>query len=222
MPAIAPITDYASLLAALAAYLARDDLQDFAPLFVQAAEGRFNTDLRVPEMQAQVAPVAVTDAGTTLPADFLDWVAVRWAPPAGSVQRPLFLTYREPDSPEVRARHRPNGAPQFYTVLAKTVRVVPAAAGAIELYYYQRIPALSATAPSNWLIARAPEVYLYGTLAEAMLFQKDEKRAADWVALMKGRLTALFGQSDTQKVAARSGRAANDAAEASAKITATG
>lgn len=216
MADLAPITDYPTLLAALEAYLARDDLQAFAPIFVQQAEGRFNTDLRVPDMQTSSGPVALTGDGVPLPDNFLDWIAVRWTPTGTTTQRPLLLNYREPDSPEFRHRHRPNGVPQYYTVLAGAVRIAPVVAGSLELFYYRRIPTLNANAPTNWLITKAPEVYLYASLWEAMLFQKDDERSTQWSNLVNARLTAIFAQGDTQKVGLRQARAANDSAEMTA------
>jgi len=216
MADLARITNYSTLLAALEAYLARDDLQAFAPIFVQQAEGRFNTDLRVPEMQKSVLLTEIGEGIGSLPTDFLDWVGLQWTAEPDFGQRPLFLNYKEPDSPEFRHRHRPNGVPQFYTVIAGQVRIVPVIPGRIEMYYYARIPPLTATAPTNWLIERAPEVYLYGSLWEAMLFQKDEERSTQWATLVGARLAAIFGQGDTQKVGQRTTRAANEAAEMTA------
>jgi len=208
-----PITDYPSLLAAVEEYVARDDLQSYVPIFVQAAEGRFNTDLKVVDMHKSTGALDLAAGSVALPADHIDWVAVEWTPPAGSPQRPLMLRYVEADSPEFRTRHRPNGPPQFYTLLAGKVRVMPAAAGKLDLTYYARIPPLTAASPTNWLITKAPEVYLYGTLMEAALFQKDEEKSAQWLGLVKERLGAIFGQADTQKTAARTARPNVAAAE---------
>lgn len=208
-----PITNYATLIAAVESYLARDDLQSYARLFVQQAEGWFNTNLKVVDMHKTTGGLNITDGGIALPSDFIDWVALRWAPTSEVGQRSLYLRYVEADSPEFRTRHRPNGPPQFYTLLAGKVRVMPPAPGAAELIYYARIPPLSDAAPTNWLIEKAPEVYLYGTLMEAMLFQKDEDRSAQWFSLLDKRLAAIFGQGDTQKVGTRQTRAAVDVAE---------
>lgn len=211
------ITNYSTLVAALEEYLARDDLQGYAPLFVQAAEGRFNTELKVVDMQKTTGALALSGGAIDLPADFVDWVSTEWKPPNGTTgQRPLNLRYVEADSPEFRSRHRPNGPPQFYTLLAGKVRVAPDAGGTLELVYYGRLTPLTTDTPTNWLITKAPEVYLYGALLEAMLFQKDEARSAQWFTLLDKRLAAIFGQGDTQKTGTRTTRAANDAAEANA------
>lgn len=211
-----PITDYPSLVAAVEEYLARGDLQAYARIFIQQAEGRFNTDLKVVDMHKSTGGLNLTDGAIDLPADFIDWVALMWVPASAVGQRGLFLRYVEADSPEFRTRHRPNGPPQFYTLLAGKVRVMPTAAGAVEMTYYGRIPALTEAAPKNWLITKAPEVYLYGTLMEAALFQKDEERSAQWLGLVKERLGAIFGQADTQKTAARTARPAVANAEMTA------
>ncbi|MBI1690532.1 hypothetical protein [Methylorubrum sp. DB1722] len=214
-----PIKDYPSLLAAVQEYLARPDLQEFVPIFVQQAEGRFNARLKVVDMHRLIA--ADLAAGKIdVPTDFIDWVSVEWTPPPKTPQRPLMLRYVEADSPEIRAKHRPNGPPQIYTVLAGKVRVVPGSAGTVELVYFARIPALTAAHPVNWLITKAPDVYLYAVLLEAMLFQKDDTRAAQWIGLLNDRLGGIFGQGDTQKTASRPAKAVVEAAEATAKAVA--
>ena len=81
-----PITDYPSLLAATESYLARSDLQSFAPLFIQGAEGRFNTDLKVVDMHKSTGLKDLAAGGIDVPGDFIDWVAVEWTPPAGRVR----------------------------------------------------------------------------------------------------------------------------------------
>ena len=215
-----PITDYPSLLAAVLEYTARPDLQEFVPIFVQQAEGRLNARLKVADMHRLIGPVDLAAGKIDLPSDFIDWVSVEWTPPPRTPQRPLMLRYVEADSPEIRAKHRPNGPPQIYTVLAGKVRVVPAAVGTVDLVYFARIPALTAATPKNWLIAKAPDVYLYAVLLEAMLFQKDDARAAQWIGLLNDRLGGIFGQGDTQKVASRPARRTVEVAEAAAQAVA--
>lgn len=211
------IVDYPTLVSALEEYLARDDLQGYAPVFVQMAEGRFNAELKVVDMQKSTGALPLSNGAIDLPADFVDWVSTEWVPPASATgQRKLNPRYVEADSPEFRNRNRPNGPPQFYTLLANKVRLAPSAVGTLELVYYARLPPLTIAKPTNWLITKAPEVYLYGALLEAMLFQKDEARSAQWFGLLDKRLAAIFGQADTQKTGIRTTRAANDAAEANA------
>lgn len=202
----APITDLASLQAAVLDYIARPDLADVVPGFIALAESHFNAILRAREMETEVsggsaaAAVAVMD----LPADFIEWLAVSWAG-SGRTARPTFA---EADSPEARFRHRPGGDPQYFTIRAGKVRMVPEKPGVVTLAYYAAIPPLTSDAPKNWLLAKAPDAYLYAVLAEAYLFQKDPAAVQAHTGLMLQVLAALGIKADTAKVAKRTGRPA--------------
>jgi hypothetical protein len=52
-----------------------------------------------------------------------------------------------------------------------------------KLNYYQKIPVLSGSNPTNWLLTAYPDLYLFGTLAEAELLAKDGASGQGW----KGR-----------------------------------
>jgi hypothetical protein len=52
-----------------------------------------------------------------------------------------------------------------------------------ELTYYGKITALSDSNTSNWLLAYAPDLYLYGALLEATPYLKDDERLATWSQL---------------------------------------
>lgn len=210
----APITDLASLQAAVLDYIARPDLADAVPGFIALAESHFNAILRAREMETEAsagtaaAPVAVMD----LPADFIEWLAVSWAG-SGRTARPTFA---EADSPEARFRHRPGGDPQYFTIRAGKVRMVPEKPGTVTLAYYAAIPPLTSDAPKNWLLAKAPDAYLYAVLAEAYLFQKDPAAVQAHTGLMLQVLAALGIKADTAKVAKRTGRPAELQASAQA------
>lgn len=208
---MAAITDLASLKVAVLDYLDRPDLDGAFATWLPLAESHFNAILRAREMEAVTEPSAPS-AAIDLPADFLEWIAVDWSG-SGRVAHPTFA---EANSPEARFRHRPGGDPQYFTVSAGKVRMVPAKPGVIALTYYAALPPLTAAASSNWLLARAPDAYLYGVLAEASLFQKDPNAAQAYTGLMLGVLQALGIKADTAKVARRSGRTAELEASAQA------
>ena len=46
--------------------------------------------------------------------------------------------------------------------------------------YYAKIPALSGSNASNWLLARSPDVYLYGSLVAAEAFLMNDERLGVW------------------------------------------
>ncbi len=82
----------------------------------------------------------------------------------------------------------------------------PAAPGPpAEMVYYARVPALaSSPSGSNWLLEKAPAVYLYGTLLELMPFIRADDRLAGWFALYATAIAGLQAQADRS---ARSGDA---------------
>ncbi|MBB4230029.1 phage adaptor protein [Rhizobium mongolense] len=62
-----------------------------------------------------------------------------------------------------------------YVVTGNTIEIrpVPSTDYVVELYYYQRLPSLSVSNPTNWLITNFPTVYLRASLAQAYHWLKD-------------------------------------------------
>ncbi|MBY0260159.1 hypothetical protein [Methylobacterium sp.] len=209
--ALPPITDYASLVANLSDYIARDDLEGYYATFIQLAEKRLNSGLKALGMQGVSALTTNAAGQALLPGDYIEWLSLGWVD-AGGKQR--HLRYVEPNSPEFTFRHRPNGSPQFYTISGGLVRLAPGRSLTLELVHYKRIPPLTVDAPTNWLITTAPQLYLYATLGEAYVFQKDEARAAEWLKMAEERLGQFVQESSSGKVGRRAERAAEDQAEA--------
>ncbi len=205
------IVDLPTLKLNLDDYLARNDLGDYYPTFIELAEKRLNSSLKTLGMQgATDLAIANGAQSVNLPNDYVEWVRVVFT--AGG--RSLGLRYMEPNAPEVTHRFRPNGPPQFYTVTGGVLSPVPARDGTYRLTYYQRLPPLTDGAPTNWLIVTAPQIYLYATLAEAYAFQKDEDKAAIWAKTTEDRLAAFVAESSSGKVGRRAERAAELEAEA--------
>jgi len=58
--------------------------------------------------------------------------------------------------------------------------------------YYARVPALTSTANSNWLLTYYPSVYLYGVLSRLYKWAKDAEAEADAKASMMEAINALL------------------------------
>jgi hypothetical protein len=92
-----------------------------------------------------------------------------------------FIT--ESYSNELRAtRYTASGKPQYYTVVGNQLEFIPTPDSEYqgELTYYAKIPPLSDSNTSNWLLAYAPDLYLYGALVEAEPYLKNDERVALW------------------------------------------
>ncbi len=67
----------------------------------------------------------------------------------------------------------------------------PAYAGQISLVYRQGIPPLSDAQPTNWLLDKAPDLYLYAALLEAEPFLRNDGRVPLWKAALEEALGDL-------------------------------
>ncbi len=74
------ITDYATLQAAVADYLNREDLTTQIQTFIQLAEAKFNRELRVRDMLIR-SEASSTEGYIPMPADFLQEYSLKLETP---------------------------------------------------------------------------------------------------------------------------------------------
>lgn len=186
------MADYAQLQDAFKTWLwDREDLAGRAVDCIAMAEADFNDELRIAQMEVS-APITLTNGVGPLPADYLAWRRVitddsrsrvlEFADPAWAEDH-----YMGPDVP---------GLSWHFTITGSTIKTYPSSVPNLMLLYYQKIPALSASNPTNWLLTRKPQVYLYGALVHAAPFLDDDERLQTFGALRKVALDSLR-QSDT-------------------------
>ena len=68
-----------------------------------------------------------------------------------------------------------------------------------ELVYIQKIPALSDTDLTNWVISTAPDVYLYGSLLHSAPYLAEDPRVTVWAQLYGAAVQRLNQESDNSK-----------------------
>lgn len=161
---MAAITDYASLLIDAGEYSGRDDIAHLFPRFVALAEAKMNRVLRIADMET-VATVALTNGDGPLPADFLEAREVLTADGytigAWSLQA-LTNRYRNY-----------GGYPQGYAVVGSSIMARPTSTGNLTMTYYAKIPPLTPANPTNWLLEKAPDAYLYALVEEIGIWAKN-------------------------------------------------
>jgi hypothetical protein len=177
-----PLTTSSELQAAVAAWLARDDLAATIPDFVSLFEAVANRRLRVREMEATAA-LATAAGEAALPADYLAWKRLTWL---GA--RPVQLDYAHPDYLRAAYPGAEAGTPNLFTIEGAALRIRPVDDAGLSLLYWQKIPPLADGI--NWLFAAHPDVYLFGALCEANIFLRDDATAAIW----KGRRDEAFDE----------------------------
>ena len=189
--------DYTELQAAVASWLVRNDLTASIVDFITLAEKKLNLELRVRDMvtRATGSLVAATQE-IALPADFegVDLLWLETSPVqvltemAASEGRRRFGTIVE--------------QPRFFTVVGSNLVVFPTP-GAVADYvldYFADIPALSDAEPTNWLLVKAPQLYLYGALLEATPFLQDDARITLWESKYEQAKTALHAADRRARV----------------------
>jgi hypothetical protein len=189
---MATITNFTTLVSTVADYLNRQDLSAQIPTFIQLAEADLNTRLRCREMIVR-ATTTNDDEYVRLPLDFLEGINVQIV----GGQSPLrYITLDEADM--VNARQGYN-APTFYSLMNGAIELVPPPATGvdveIEMVYYGKITALSEANQTNWLLLKAPDVYLYGALVHAAPFLMDDQRISVFGSFYSQRVEALNDES---------------------------
>jgi hypothetical protein len=169
---------FAGLKATIADYLNRDDLTSVIPSFITIAEAKFNRKLRTRQMIKR-ANGQIESAFFAYPSDWLQ--AKEFQLNTNPIVRLQFVTEAYGD--ELKAnRYVSIGQPAYYTITGTQLEFIPApdSTYSAELTYYAKIPALSDSNTSNWLLAYAPDLYLYGALMEAAPYLKDDERLPVW------------------------------------------
>lgn len=192
------IVDNASLQAAVIEYLARDQdttLIARIPTFIQLFEATVNRTLFSRQMEARSQ--AVTDPGVTaepefiaLPADFQTMRRIRLSSETG--KPPLqFLSGTQMDEMRTNTANV-SGAPRYFSIFGNEIELfpTPAAITTLEMIYRQNLPSLNAN-NTNWLLALAPDAYLFGALLQSAPYIKQDARIQVWAAAVQSAMVNL-------------------------------
>jgi hypothetical protein len=169
------ITDYASLQTAVANWLQDTTLTARIPEFIQLAEARFRRKLDDLD-QDVTATLTFTAGHGPLPADF-------------GALKGIDGDFRE--------------NPIDYDLVSGEILTDPAITGDAQIIYKRSLPALSDTITTNWLLTRAPDIYLFGALVHAEFFGWNDER----LPLIKSALDEMIDELRIDSEARRWGPA---------------
>lgn len=188
--------NYAGLQTSIANWGARSDsaVSDEIPNFIAFATDSFNhgipmaniAPLRVREILVGPSTITNTSGIASLPSDFLQ---VKDATSLASINRPLsyittgFVGQAYPDSAA--------GLSNSFTIIGSNLYSYPTNSTSIGLTYYQKIPTLSDSVTSNWLLAKLPNLYLHASLYHLGLFTKDNELIQRSSALVANMIDGL-------------------------------
>jgi hypothetical protein len=199
-----PLNNYSALQESIASWLMRDDLTAAIPDFIALAEADMNQRLRLRAMlttaEYPLSSLSGLDAaGGALPADCLavrsvelaDYGHLSFAADAETAQ--FSNAYRGGDA-------------RWFSIDGNSLVVSPrplsslsgdqVGAGAVTLRYYARIPALSDSNPTNYVLTANPALYLYGSLLQSSPYLLDDARMQTWGSLYESAASALQGADD--------------------------
>ena len=185
------ITSYATLQSEIASWLNRDDLTAIIPTFIQFVESDVNSRLRHQKMVVR-AQATSDQEFVQLPADWLEAINIHIIDGAQPLR---FVTLDEADRIN---KQQIITQPSFYSIMDDALEIIPAPATDIdiEMIYYGKIPALSVSNTSNWLLVKAPDLYLYGSLVHASPYILDDQRVGLFANMYNSRLESLGLESD--------------------------
>lgn len=174
--------NYTELRQAIIDYTETDESLFVAniPTFVEIAEERIYNSVNLPALRKNVTgTMTQNNKYITIPADWLATYSIARIDNDGSYHYLLdkdvnFMREAYPDPTDT-------GAPEFYAVFDESTFIVgptPNANYGVELHYFY-YPESIVTAGTSWVGTYFESALFYGSLREALMFQKAEKDLID-------------------------------------------
>ena len=141
--------------------------------------------------QAQTDPAVTAEPEfVALPPDFQTMRRIRVTNQTGkpSLQ---FLSGTQMDGMRA-ANANVSGICQYFSIFGNEIELFPTPAKltTLEMIYRQNLPSLNANT-TNWLLALAPDAYLFGVLLQSAPYIKQDSRIQVWGAAVQSALNNL-------------------------------
>ncbi len=177
---------YTGLQASVADFLNRADLTATIPDFIALAEAQMNRQLQTREMWV-LRTITVSEQSLALPPDLMAVESLQVQD--NCVRKLRYLTPQQMDEKLINA----TGVPREYTVAGGCFVFwpTPEQATQVRLRYRKIIDPLSAYNPSNWVLLKHPDAYLYGALLQTAPYLKDDDRLQTWSGLYTSALEQI-------------------------------
>lgn len=173
------ISTYSELKTAVANFLARTDLTDQIPNFIQLAEARLSRELETRDQEKRAtATLTSGDEFIALPTDMREIREIKL-----NANPNVVLEYKSPTALDTTYTGA-SGKPLAYSIVGGELKVrpIPDDSYTAEIIYIGSLSALSDTNTTNVMLTRHPDAYLSGSLVEAYTYLMDEQRASTYDA----------------------------------------
>lgn len=175
------ISTYTELQTAVGNWMNRGDLSSRIPEFIAMAESRINRRLRL--LQQETLATRTYGSGDTtrrvsLPTGFLELLSLAIKADTEPATSYVPLTYKAPEhiADYIIAG---SGKPEVYTLRDEIEFNRTAGSDyTVRIHYLKRWDIANDT--TNWLLTNVPDVYLFGALACAEPYVKNDSRMPVW------------------------------------------
>lgn len=187
------ISTYAQLKSSIADFLNRDDLTAVIPTFISLAEAQINRDVRHYEMENR----ATASTDTQYVDRPIDWIETIRLHLTGGGTTNLQLLSKAAMADKRQGVENASGEPRYYCHSERAFELYPTPDGSyeLEILYYQKVPTLSDSATTNWLLTDHPDVYLYGSLMHSAPYLAEDARVGVWAQLYSAAVQRVNGSS---------------------------
>lgn len=196
------ITTYSELKTAVASWLNRSDLTAYVPDFISLAEVRIKRDVAKMNLigleKRATASTVSGDAYLATPTRLLSIRSLKL-----NTAPVRVLKYMPSDALNTIYNSTATSKPYAYSVIGDEIKLapIPDSVYTIEMNYYAGETPLSDSNASNWFMANAPDLLLYGALVEAEPFLKNDERISVWSGMYENALQALDDMNRVQSFA---------------------
>ena len=189
------ITTYAELKSSIANWLNRDDLTSVIPDFISLAEAQIARDVRHWRQEKRVT-TPVNEQYENLPIDWLEMIQIQLTA-CGRLQVISAAELQNRKEASLVAYK-----PKYYRLTSDQIEFYPAPDSSYEvaMQYYARVPALTDTDTTNWVLTDYPDIYLYGALVHAAPYLNDDQRINIWASLYQSAVDALDQDNKKSRV----------------------
>jgi hypothetical protein len=93
------------------------------------------------------------------------------------------------------------GKPQAYAVVGESIILGPSPDGAytLEISTFDTLTGLDSSNATNWLLDDHPDLYLFGSLARAEAYLKDDERVAFWKGAEEQILAEVIEEANAKR-----------------------
>ena len=156
-------------------------------LMLRFGEARMSRKLKKLKASVRAIVPTVTDLEYySLPPDYggIRDIQVNFPEGNGKTRTLHYLNPEQMNQKSMDTAPANSNALAYYTIIADQFQIQPTVEvdNFIEIVYYQRIPALTSVASTNWVSEEHPDMYLSSLMYEIEIFVKNYEAADGWTA----------------------------------------